>query len=114
MKILEKATLKDGTQIQLEDWREHNTEKYPNLYGLVIACYPIAKNTSKWKWVEGGRKFRLDISTNQYKNYTNDNVRSDYECLKNGTKILQDLSAHFYNGQKDMWYLGMDVQDMGY
>lgn len=110
MKVIEKATMPDGTQIQLEDWSEHNTEQYPNLYGLTIGAYPIAKNTGKYRWVESGRSFRLSISQNQYTGYTNDNVKADFEALKSGKKTLQDLSDRFWNGEKDMWYLGMDVE----
>ena len=29
MKILEKAILKNGVHIQLEDWRENNTPNFP-------------------------------------------------------------------------------------
>lgn len=108
-KIIKKDTLPDGTKIQLEDWSECNTKEYPDLYGLTIAAYPVAKNTSKYKWVEAGSKFRLSISTNKYLGYTNDNVKSDYEALVNGEKTLQDLAPHFWYGEKDMWYLGMNV-----
>ena len=107
MKVLEKTITPDGTEIQLEDWREHNTEKYPNLYGLTIGAYPIAKNTGKYRWIEGGRKFRLSISQNKYTGYTNDNIRDDFEALKSGEKKLEDLSKHFCILEKDMWYLGM-------
>jgi len=114
MKIIEQSIMLDGTKIQLEDWSENNTEEYPNLYGFEIGAYPIAKNTSKYRWIEGGKKFRLSISQNCYANYTNDNVKADYESLKDGTKNLEDLSNHFWNGEKDMWYLGMDVEYKGW
>jgi hypothetical protein len=114
MKILEKSTMPDGTKIQLEDWSEHNTEEYPDLYGLTIGAYPIAKNTGKYEWVKGGRTFRLSISKNKYSGYTNDNVKADFEALKNGEKKLEDLSAHFWYGEKDAWYLGMDVEYKGW
>lgn len=114
MKILERAVMPDGTEILLEDWKEHNTKEYPNLYGLCIAAYPIAKNTSKYKWIESGSEFRLHIPMNEYKDYTNEKVKLDFESLKDGTKTLHDLSDHFYNGEKDMWYLGMDVEYKDY
>lgn len=44
MKVLEKALTPDGIEIQLEDWSEHNTAEYPNVYGFTIGAYPIAKN----------------------------------------------------------------------
>ena len=109
-----RALTPDGIEIQLEDWSESNTEQYPDLYGLTIGAYPIAKNTSKYRLVQGGKKFRLSISQNKYKNYTNENVKTDFEALKNGEKKLEDLSKHFWYGEKDMWYLGMDVENENY
>lgn len=114
MKVLQKDIMPDGTEIQLEDWSEHNSEKYPNLYGLTIGAYPIAKNTGKYRWVESGKKFRLSISQNEYAGYTNDAVKADFEALQNGEKKLEDLSKHFWNLEKDMWYLGMNVEYKGY
>lgn len=55
------------------------------------------------------KKFRLTIAENKYKNYSNDNVQSDYEALKSGIKTLYDLSEYFWNGKQDMWLLGMNV-----
>ena len=75
MKILEKAILKNGVHIQLEDWRENNTPKFPNLYGLTIAAYPIAERSDGY-WIKGGEEFRLAISYNQYTNYTNEDRKS--------------------------------------
>lgn len=112
MKVIEYATMPDGTQICLEDWSEKNTEQFPDSYGLTIGAYPIAKNTGKY-WIQGGKSFRLTISQNKYQNYSNDDVRADFEALKNGTKLLEDLAAHFWNKEKDMWYLGMDVEYKG-
>ena len=109
MKIIERATMPDGTKIQLEDWSEKNTEQFPDLYGLTIGAYPIAERTGKYRLIEGGKRFRISISQNKYTGYSNNNVRADFEALKNGTKSLEDLSAHFWNGEKDMWCLGMDT-----
>lgn len=114
MKIIECATMPDGTEIQLENWLDHNTERFPDLYGLAIGVYPVAKNTGKHGWIRSGARFRLSIHQNKYQNYFNDDVRSDFEALKNGTKSLEDLAAHFYNGKKDMWYLGMNVEYKGW
>ena len=107
MKVLEKATTPNGIEIQLEDWSDKNTEEYSDLYGLVIGAYPIAKNTSKYKLVVSGEKFRLHIATNKYSNYSNDDVKLDFEALKSGEKTLEDLSEHFWNGEKDKYFLGM-------
>ena len=114
MKILERAIMPNGTEIQLEDWSEHNTAEYPNVYGFTIGAYPIAKNTSKNRLIQSRNKFRLTISSNPYMEYINDDVKNDFEDLKNGKKKLEDLSKHFWYGKKDMWYLGMDVEDEGY
>lgn len=105
MKVLEKAILKNGVQVQLEDWSDKNTVEYPTLYGLTIAAYPIAERSDGW--THGGEKFRLDISYNQYANYTNDMVLADYRALVNAEKSLEDLADHFYYGEKDKWRLGM-------
>ena len=110
MEIIERAIMPNGTEIQLEDW----SEDFPGVCGLTIGAYPIAKNTGKYGWVQGGRIFRLSIPQNKYVNYSNDDVRTDFEALKNGTKSLKDLAAHFGNGNKDMWYLGMDVEYKGW
>lgn len=103
MQIIDKAVMSDGTEIQLEDW----TNEYPNLYGYEIGAYPVAKNTSRNGWIRAGRKFRLGIAGNKYKNYTDDMVLTDYEALKNGTKTLADLREHFWSRDKDAFYLGL-------
>lgn len=107
MKVLEQATTPNGVEIYLEDWSDQNTAEYPDLYGLTIGAYPIAKHSSKYKWVEAGDKFRLHITVNKYSNYCNDDVKSDFEALKSGEKALEDLAPHFWNGEKDMYLLGM-------
>lgn len=113
MKVIEFAVMPNGTEIVLEDWSDKNTPEYPDLYGLIIGAYPIAKNTGKY-WFRGGEKFRLTISMNQYTGYSNKDVKADFEALKSGEKSLEDLAAHFWNGEKDMWYLGMDVEYKGW
>lgn len=107
MKIVLKNTLPDGTQIQLEDWSEHNTPEFPNLYGLQIGAYPIAVNTGAYQLVRTGERFRLTIAMNSHTGYSNEDVFADYEALVHGKKSLQDLAAHFWNLKKDEWYLGM-------
>lgn len=114
MKVIERATMPDGTEIQLEDWSDKNTKQFPDLYGLTIGAYPIAERTGKYKLIECGKRFRISISQNKYTGYSNDDVQADFEALKNGTKSLEDLSAHFWNGENDMWYLGMDVEYKGW
>lgn len=114
MKVIEHATMPDGTEIQLEDRSDKNTQQFSDLYGLTIAAYPIAKNTGKYGWIRSGETFRISISQNKYTGYFNEDVRADFEALKNGTKSLKDLAEHFWNGEKDMWYLGMDVEYKGW
>lgn len=114
MKVIEQAVMPNGTEIQLEDWSENNTREYPDLYGLAIGVYPIAKNTGKYRWIESGNKFRLQISMNQCRGYSNDDVKADFEALKSGEKSLEDLADHFWNGKKDMWFLGMNVKYKGW
>ena len=47
MKVIDRAVISDGTEIQLEDWSESNTEEFLNLYGLTIAVYSVAQRTVK-------------------------------------------------------------------
>lgn len=114
MKVIEYAIMPDGTEIYLEDWSDHNTERFPSLYGLKIAAYPVAKNTGKYGMTRSGESFLLSIPQNEYAGYTNDDVKADFEALKNGTKTLEDLAIHFYNGERDKWYLGMNVEYRGW
>jgi hypothetical protein len=109
MKVIQRGIMPDGIDIQLEDWNENGTEQH-----LTIGAYPIAKNTGKYRWIEGGKKFRLSISQNEHTGYTNDNVKEDFEALQSGEKKLEDLSKHFWNLEKDMWYLGMNVEYKGW
>lgn len=107
MKIIRKDTMPNGVKIQLEDW----SKEYPDLFGLQIGAYPIAKNSGKYGFTLSGDRFRLTIATNTYDDYTNADVTADYEALVNGQKSLEDLAAHFWNGEKDKWYLGMFKPD---
>lgn len=109
MNIIRRDTMPDGTQIQLEDWSDKNTPEYPDLYGYVIATYPIAKRSSPYKWVTSGAPFLLDISHNHYDGYDGDTILSDYNALVSGEKSLEDLRPHFWNGEKDAYYLGLDT-----
>ena len=51
--------------------------------------------------------WRVGLSVNEYFNYSNDDVKSDFESLKSGEKTLEDLAPHFWNGKKDMYLLGV-------
>ena len=109
MKIVRRDTMPDGTHIQLEDWSEKNTPEYPNLYGYIIAAYPIAKRSSAYKLVLAGSPFLLDISHNPYNGYEGNKILSDYDALVSGKKSLADLRPHFWNDEKDAYYLGLDT-----
>lgn len=107
MKIIRKDTMPNGVKIQLEDW----SEKHPDGLGLIIGAYPIARNSGKYGWTLNGQTFRLSIAANKHANYTDADVTADYESLIAGEKTLEDLSAHFWNGDKDKWFLGMFKPD---
>lgn len=94
MRILEKSAMKNGVEIQLEDWDGK----------LAIGAYPTAK--SGFGFVKYGDKFRLTISENQYIGYSNDDVKADFEKLKNEEKHLEDMANLFWNGKKDAIMLG--------
>lgn len=109
MKIIRRDTMPDGTPVQLEDWSGKNAPEYPTLYGYTIAAYPIANRNSKYKWVKGGEPFLLQISHNHYASYEGDTILSDYNALVSGEKTIVDLRPHFYNGEKDAYFLGLDT-----
>lgn len=92
MKILEKCNV-DGVDIQLEDWGN---------FGYGIGAYPIAKHNGKW--IRNNETFRLTIS----RGYSDNNsVINDFNKLKNKLITLVDLAEHFWNGDKDKYYMGM-------
>ena len=105
MKIISKGRMPNGVKIQLEDW----SEDYSGGTGLMIGAYPIALATGKYEWVRVGELFRLSISENKYAGYTNEMVANDYNELILGTKKLEDLAYHFWNGEKDKWLLCLFV-----
>ena len=96
MKIVEKFVANDGVEIQLEDWGK---DCFP------IGAYPEALSTAGL--TKRGEKFRLTISENKYTKYSTEDVKADFESLKNGTKTIKDLSIHFWNGEQDKILLGM-------
>jgi hypothetical protein len=100
-KIVSRNTMPDGTKIQIEDWKE----VYPDIEKTVmIAVYPIAKNDSYW--IRKGESFRLQIS----RSFSSDKeVECIYQGLIDGVIKLEDLSEHYYNGDKDKFYMGMEA-----
>ena len=101
MKVIETAKTPDDINIQLEEWGDNENHKY------TIGAYPVAKRNSKYNWIVAGKIFRITISENVYRNYTNEMVLSDYEDLKSGKKRLEDLADYYWNGDKDKWRMGL-------
>ena len=106
MQILDKAITPDEIEIELRDLSgEH---KLPDYNGMEIAFRTVAKNTfpeGKGWYAQKGKEFRSCIYSCGY--YTKDMLKADYEALKNGTKTLADLKAHFWNHQRDCFVLGL-------
>ena len=99
MKILQKGITPDGINIQIADWKED----YSCFKTLMIATFPIAKNTNN-TWVKIGETFRLELS----RFFTSDEeVNEIFKKLEEGKIRLEELSDHFWNYKKDMFYLGM-------
>ena len=99
MEIIKKATMPDGTHIQLEDWRKDypTTEK-----NYTIGAYPICQNTVGY-WVRSGEKFRLTISRFN----ADDDVKQIFEDLTSGKITLADLRNYFWYTYKDEYRLGL-------
>ena len=99
-KILQKDVMPDGTNIQIEDWKE----VYPFEKTVKIGAYPLAKNSGRHGWIQRNEKFRLELS----RNFNSDKeVYSIYEALTNGSVKLEDLDDHYYHGDRDRFYLGL-------
>ena len=102
MKILEKATTPDGVDIQIEDW----SDNYSFMNILNIGVYPIAKQ-SDTVWITPNERFRMSL----------DKFKSDSETLevfrklKNGNYKLEDLTEHFEEKTKNMYYLGLSSKN---
>jgi len=100
MKILEKSKTPDSIAIQLEYW-----DRYDH---YTIGTYPIAQR--ELGFIHNGKTFRLSISENTTLNYTEENVKADYNALKTGRKQLADLRPYFWNGEKDAYILGLETE----
>lgn len=102
MKIIQKGKMPNGVEVQLEDWSEHNSPEYPNLYGLTIGAYPTAVHSGKYGFIRAGASFRLSLIAE-----TDAEVSAMYDQLIKGEATLADFEKHFYHGDKDRWYLGL-------
>ena len=54
-------------------------------------------------FIERNKTFRLELS----KLENDEQVENIFNELEKGTISLEELSDYFYNGHKDMYYLGM-------
>lgn len=105
MKIIKKSTMADGTTIQIEDWKD--TYELMNIYS--IATYPKAKNSSKYGFIENNKNFRLELTRFE----SNEQVEKVFKQLEDGSISLNDLSEHFLDVHRDMYYLGMtDIEEI--
>lgn len=93
MKIIERATMPDGTKIQIEDW----TKDYSCFNTLSIAAYPIMQRlpqSHKLYFHESGKPFRVDINRD-WKN--DDEVKKAFSELQNGIKEVKDFANQFWD-----------------
>ena len=101
MIVRQRSKMPDGTQIQIEDWKAD----YPGVHNTcIIAAYPKAKNTGKYQWVRKGEPFRLELSR-EFK--TEEFVEELFQMLELGTVKLEELDKHYWNGDKDRYYMGL-------
>mgnify|MGYP001041827481 CR=1 FL=1 len=99
MKVIKRTQMPDGTEIQIEDWKEN----YSFIKTISIGAYPKAKNSSETGFIERNRKFRLSLC-----NFESDKqVESIFNQLEKGYISLEELSNYFREGHRDMYYLGM-------
>ncbi len=99
MKIVRKSQMPNGTQIQIEDWREN----YSFIKTFEIGTYPKAKNSSKSGYICSNETFRLTLT--RFEN--DEQVEKIFNQLEKGEIMLEELSEYFYNGHKDKFYLGL-------
>ena len=101
MKVIKRSKMPDGTKIQIEDWKED----YPGIFDvLTLAAYPKAKNTGKCQWTKKGEEFRLELSRELK---TDEFVEELFEKLEKGEVKLEELDKHYWNGDKDRYYMGL-------
>lgn len=102
MKVLEKAKMSDGTDIQIEDWKKD----YPGVFDVVtLVAYPKAKMTSRYGWIQRGERFRLEMSRGFN---TDEEVYMLFKELKEGKTKLEQLDNHYWNGDRDRFYMGFE------
>lgn len=101
MKILEEAKTPQGINIILVNWNED----YPFI-SLAIHCYPIAKRTSKNKWIKEGESFLVQIENHNYNSLTDEQIKEIFKALQSGAESIENL-ANRYASEKDKYCLGL-------
>lgn len=85
MKVIEKSTMPNGTEIQIEDWSQ-NYDFMP--YAGTVAAYPIARESGDGTFSpQRGKPFRLAFDFK-----TTENAAVCFEQLKKGEKQLTDFA----------------------
>ena len=91
----------DGTVCQLEDWHDKNTKEMPDLYGYTIAAYM----KDRYGMVRCYRIARTD-----YKGYSNEKVKRDWETIKKGSSFRELWDYYWANKREiivhSVWLFG--------
>lgn len=89
MKILKRGAMKDGTEIQIEDW----SNVYPSEpVASTISAYPVAKRSSKQEFgPKEGQIFRLEMKFS-----SKEETEEAFGLLVSGKKRLDDCYFNFY------------------
>lgn len=94
MKILNKAVLPNGTNIQIEEWSE-DYSFYP--YGATLATYPKSKVNIDGQFAPKWNKtFRCDFKFNNH-----EEALQAYNDLILGNKVLSDY-ANYLDDKKHL------------
>lgn len=86
MKVIKRSKMPDGTDIQIENWKEN----YNFIKTLSIAAYPLAKESDDFM-IRRNEKFRLELSK-----FNSDNeVLELFQKLENGEITLKKCTSYF-------------------
>lgn len=92
MKVTQRATMPDGTEIQIEDW----SGDYPTVFVPcgTIAAYPISKYTLPGSFApKAGVRFRADFSRFE----TTEQVQEAFDRLVSGESTLKDYAEALWH-----------------
>ena len=99
MEVVIRSTMPDGTKIQIENWKRD----FPGVFTTyTLAAYP--KSKVDHNFIRKNESFRLDMCREFQ---SDDEVRDTYEKLKRGEITLESLDKHYYNGDRDRYYMGL-------